>query len=135
MLLDDLGVFLEGLALVTVGTDLQLGTLDLEPSECCALIEYAGDQPLRNQSEGAARSGAQTGERPRIQLLCRSETYSAGRSLIQSIWSALDGIVNQTINGVWYVRVRALQSPFLLETDQNGRYMFGANFEVTKNVS
>lgn len=134
MILEDLGVHLEGLALVTVGTDLILGHLPPDPSECCALLEYGGDPPLRNQSEGAARSGAQSGERPRIQLLCRSKTYAGGRSLIQTIWEALDGIVNQTINGTSYVRMAAIQSPFMLEFDENGRYLFAANFTVTKAV-
>lgn len=134
MVLEDLGVYLEGLALVTVGTNLILGHLPASPIVCCALLEYGGDPPLRNQSEGAARSGAQSGERPRIQLLCRSESYVAGRSLIQSIWEALDGVVNQTINGTSYVRVAALQSPFFLEFDDNKRYLFAVNFTVTKAV-
>ena len=56
MVLDDIGVFLEGLALVTVGTDFILGKMPPKPSVCCALTEYAGEPPLRNQSEGAARS-------------------------------------------------------------------------------
>ena len=134
MVLEDLGVYLEGLALATVGTDLILGHVPPSPSLCCALLEYGGDQPLRNQSEGAAGSGAQSGERPRIQLLCRSETYTGGRSLIQSIWQALDGVVNQTINGTFYVRMAAIQSPFLVELDDNNRYLFSANFNVTKAV-
>jgi len=132
--LDDLGVLIETEGLATVGTNLFLGHLPSSPSECCALLEYGGEQPLRNQSEGAARSGAQSGERPRIQLLCRSEAYSTGRSLIQSMWSKLDGVVNQTINSNAYVRIASLQSPFLIEMDENHRYLFGVNFAVTKAV-
>ena len=134
MVLEDLGVYLEGLALVTVGTDLILGHMPSSPKVCCALLEYGGDPPLRNQSEGAARSGAQSGERPRIQLLCRSDSYVTGRGLIQSIWEALDGVVNQTINGTSYVRIASLQSPFFLEFDENKRYLFAVNFSVTKAV-
>lgn len=134
MVLEDLGVLLEGLALVTVGDDLILGHMPSSPSLCCALLEYGGEAPLRNQSEGAAGAGAQSGERPRIQLLCRSASYTAGRSLIQTIWQALDGVVNQTINGTGYVRIAALQSPFFLDFDDNKRYLFAANFAVTKAV-
>ena len=47
---------------------------------------------------------------------------------------ALDGVVNQTINGTSYVRVAALQSPFFLEFDDNKRYLFAVNFTVTKAV-
>jgi hypothetical protein len=131
---DDLAAHVEGLAIVTRGTDMFLGRLPTEPSECCALVEYSGDPPLRNQSEGAARSGAQSGERPRVQLLCRATDYDTGRSLIQSIWQALDGIVNQTVNGTFYVRVSAINSPFFLMRDDNERWIFAANFSVTKAV-
>lgn len=134
MVLSDLGVYLQGLALATPGTDLFYGLMPTEPEVCCALVEYGGEPPMRNQSEGAAGVGAQTGERPRIQLLCRAATYETGRSTIQAIWQALDGVVNQTINGTFYVRVAAQQSPFLLERDDNGRCVFAANFAVTKAV-
>jgi hypothetical protein len=135
MVLDDLGMYIEAEALATVGTDLILGHMPASPSLCCALLEYGGDAPLRNQNEGAAHSGVQSGERPRVQLLCRASSYSVGHSLIRSIWTLLDGIVNETINGVGYVRVAALQSPFFLEFDDNKRYLFAVNFTVTKAVS
>ena len=113
-------------------TDLFLGGLPPEPSECCALVEYGGEPPLRTQNEGAAHSSAQGGERPRFQLLCRATNYEAGRSLIQNIWHVLDAIRNETISGKFYQRVAALQSPFLLERDGNDRWIFVANFAVTK---
>lgn len=134
MVLSDLIVYLDGLALVSSGVDIFAGTLPPSPTECCALLEYAGDPPLRNQTEGNARSGAQSGERPRIQLLCRSDTYDAGRSLIGSIWSVLDGVVNQTINGTFYVRIKSIQSPFLLQRTPNDHWIFAVNFMVTKAV-
>lgn len=134
MLLDELGAFIGSKALATVGVDLLLGGLKPDPAECCALVEYSGEPPLRNQNEGAARSGAQSAERPRVQLLCRSTSYETGRSLIGTITTALDGIVNQSLSGVWYLRVSALQSPFFIEEDDNGRQIFGCNFQVTKGV-
>lgn len=134
MVLDDLAVFVEAAGHATRNIDLFLGVLPETPSECIALTEYAGDQPLRNQADGAARTGAQGGERPRVQLIVRSETYSAGRALIQAVWQTLDGIVNETINGTFYVRCQAMQSPFLLRKDDNNRDLFAANFQIAKHV-
>ena len=118
----------------TLGTDIILGYMPASPSLCCALVEYTGEEPMRNHNEGAAGLGAQSGERPRFQLLCRAESYETGRSLIQDIWQHLDAITNENLSGTFYVAVRALQSPFLLRRDENNRYVFAANFAVTKHV-
>jgi len=134
MVLDDLGVFVETAALATVGTNLFLGHMPETPSVCCAFLEYGGDAPMRNQSEGAARSGALSGEKPRIQLLCRNTSYPTGHALIRSMATALDGVVNQTINGVFYIRIAAMQPPFLIEMDDNKRYVFAVNFSIVKAV-
>lgn len=125
---------IETAGLATYGVDLFLGTLPSDPSLCCALIEYGGEPPLRTQNEGAAHSSAQGGERPRFQLLCRATDYETGRSLIQSIWEVLDAIVNEEIVGTFYQRVSAVQQPFLLERDENDRWVFVANFTATKTV-
>jgi hypothetical protein len=125
---------LETAGLGTFGTDLFAGGLPSEPIECCALVEYGGEPPLRNQTDGAAHQSAQGGERPRFQLMCRSADYETGRNLIQQMWADLDGIVNETLSGIFYQRVAALQSPFLLERDQNNRWIFIANFVATKEV-
>lgn len=120
--------------LATFGTDMFAGVLPPNPVECCALVEYGGEPPMRNQTDGAAHSSAQGGERPRFQLLLRSADYETGRNLIQQMWSALDGIVNVTIGGIFYQRVASIQSPFLLERDDNDRWIFAVNFAATKEV-
>jgi hypothetical protein len=90
--------------------------------------------PLRTQNEGAVPSSAQGAEQPRFQLLVRAADYEAGRNLIQSIWNVLDAIVNRNVNGTFYQRVAALQSPFMLERDANDRWIFIANFQASKGV-
>jgi len=134
MLLNEISTAIQTAGLATIGTDLFKGGLPPEPSECCALVEYGGEPPLRNQTDGAAHSSAQGGERPRFQLLCRSADYETGRNQIQKIWDELDGIVNETLSTIFYQRVAALQSPFLLERDGNDRWIFIANFAATKEV-
>ena len=134
MLLNEMVTVIETAGLGTFGTDLFSGGLPPNPVECCALVEYTGEAPLRNQTDGAAHSSAQGGERPRFQLLCRSANYETGRNHIQRIWDVLDGIVNETIGTIFYQRVAAQQSPFLLERDENDRWIFVANFAATKEV-
>jgi hypothetical protein len=134
LLLPDIIDVIETAALATFGTDLFSGGLPPTPSECCALVEYGGMDPLRTQNEGAVPSSAQGAEQPRFQLLVRAADYEAGRNLIQSIWNVLDAIVNRDVNGTFYQRVAALQSPFMLERDANDRWIFIANFQASKGV-
>jgi hypothetical protein len=91
--------------------------------------------PVRTQNEGAVPSSAQGAEMPRFQLIVRSTDYETGRNLIQSIWNVLDAIVNRDVNGTFYQRCAALQSPFMLERDDNDRWIFVANFQVSKVVA
>jgi len=134
VLLADLGTFIADAGHGVEGSDLFLGTMPSDPSECCALIEYSGEPPLRTQNEGSAHSSAQGGERPRVQLLCRSAEYETGRSLVQAITETLDAVRNETIEGTWYTRIAAIQSPFLVERDENDRYVFACNFQIVKRV-
>ena len=134
MLLPEIAQEIEDNALATRGTDLFLGVLPPNPSSCCALVEYTGEEPLRTQNEGAAGLSAQGSIRPRVQLLCRASAYETGRSLIEQIWRALDVITNQELSGTFYQSVRAMQSPFLLDRDENDRYIFAANFAITKHA-
>jgi hypothetical protein len=46
----------------------------------------------------------------------------------------LDAIVNEAISGTFYLRVAALQPPFLLERDANDRWIFAVNFGATKHT-
>lgn len=134
MLLPDIVSVIETAALASFGVDLFSGGLPPNPSECCALVEYGGMPPMRTQNEGAIPSSAQGAEMPRFQLIVRSSDYEAGRTFIQSLWDLLDAIVNRDVNGTFYQRVAALQSPFMLERDDNDRWIFVANFQASKVV-
>lgn len=114
----------------TLGTNLFLNFQPDEPATCAALYEDLGGQPV------ATFGAAHVIENPRLQLVCRSSGDLTGptiaRANIDAAWGILDGVANTTLSGSTYLRVAAVQSPFLLERDARGRVSFAANFDVMR---
>jgi hypothetical protein len=129
MLLDELGSLLASAGLGTIGTDLFLAHEPPDPDALIALHEYGGTAPLHAQGTDAPAL-----EMPRVQVVTRGarDDYTGARERAERAYRALGGISNRTIQGTWYVRVRALQSPFSLGPDANGRHRIAFNVEVTK---
>ena len=47
----------------------------------------------------------------------------------------LHNVGNRTVNGVRYLWVSAVQSPFLMGRDENNRPLIAVNFDVMKALS
>lgn len=130
-LLDEIGDYLSSQGVGTVGTTLFLGQMPDTPDAAVAVLEYGGVEPVRTMSSSPAY------ERPRIQITARAATYPVARSKAQQAWNALDGIGNRNLGspGVRYVFIEALQSPFSIGSDQNGRARSAFNCQIMKQVS
>jgi hypothetical protein len=74
-------------------------------------------------------------EEPRIQAVARAATYSAARTKIGAIFTALHAVNNTTLSGTLYLSIEAVQSPFFLERDQSDRVKMVCNFHVRKVLS
>jgi hypothetical protein len=68
--------------------------------------------------------------RPRIQVLTRAKAYADADSLANSVWAALEGILDDSLSGTRYYNVTAIQSPFSLERDSQDRQIMAQNFQV-----
>lgn len=128
MLLDDLMLDLEAAGIAQLEVNAFKGTLPESPDACLALLEYPGGEPeFIHNTPGVVGL-----ERARCQLTVRDADYQTGRSRIETAAARLSLIVNRTLGAARYVRVRPLQSPFLLRMDANNRPVFAVNFEVRK---
>ena len=125
MLLDDICGYLAENEYGTEGEDLFKSDLPESPDSAVAIFEYRGQAPIRT-------SGGIAAEQPRFQVEVRDSDYQAGRLKIEGIEQLLDGLANQTLNGTRYVWIAALDEPFLLRRDEQGRTVFACNFEVLK---
>jgi hypothetical protein len=117
---------------LTAGTNLfSVPFPERAQEQAVCLIEYPGSAP----EHGAGPSlTAPHYEVPRFQIICRDATSMAAtcRALAESIYVNLDGLADTTLSGTRYMHVKALQSPFYLSQDQNGRHRVVCNYEATK---
>jgi hypothetical protein len=130
MVLEELGLLLQGAGHGTLGSTLFLYQLPDEPDVCIALRGYEGAAP--EYTHGGAMPAF---ERPRFQLSSRAPLVDEAMAAAWAAWKTLSVIRNAAVGGVTYLAVNPMQTPFVIERDENNRWVAGANFEVWKEVS
>ncbi len=134
MILDDVALYLQVNSTLDIGTDLTLGFMPENPNQVTTIYETGGLGPLNAFSTGG---GTRVYEQPSIQILTRSTSYTAARTIIEKVFTVLDGVNNLTVpssGSVHYGSIEAIQSPFLVNRDKNDRFMLGVNFNVLKTT-
>lgn len=113
-----------------LGVNTFINFLPDEPATAAAIFETPGRAPDDTFGQAAAI------EMPRFQLVTRSSGDNTGptiaRANIDAAWLKLHGVANQTLSGSTYLRISAVQSPFLLDRDPRGRVEFACNFETMR---
>ena len=105
------------------------GRLAAVPDRQVGVIETGG---LPSTHTMAAGPGLAQLEWPRVQILSRAPTYPAAVQLAQNVHHLLDGLRPRTINGTPYEWAEAVQQPFMLEEDANGRVVVACNYQIAK---
>ena len=130
-LIEEIGQFIEDEGLATQATDLFIGDMpQTAPDTATAVVETAGLVPLFAHDTIGVNV-----EQASFQVYTRAVTYSAARGLAESIFVALNKLVNTTLSGTTYPRVAAIQSPFSLGRDDNHRAQIVCNYTVRKGLS
>lgn len=115
-----------------IASNLFAGRLPDAPDSALAVIPYGGREPMRAFRGGAGQAVA---ERPRFQVLTRSSSLSAALSASYGAMNALDGLGHSSISAVTYLWIEALESPFVLDRDENERVIIACNYEAVKRLS
>ena len=129
MLLDDLLDLAATGGHGTKGVDLFKGMLPSKPDAAAAILHYGGPPPVRGM---AGSSGQALAEVERVQVVVRDGRYDGAMKRARDIWFSLDGAA-RAINGVQYRSIFALQSPFSLGDDGQGREVVACNYEVVRD--
>ncbi len=136
MLLDDLGDLLSTGGIGTVGSTsdygIFLGRMPDAPDKAVSIIETGGIAPYRRMTGTA---GDVVAERPRVQVVVRSDQYSTGREKANDAWKLLESLPERTINGTRYLYAEAVQSVFVIGRDENDRVLLGFNLDIVKEVT
>lgn len=136
MLLDELKQYLITTVPLTSG-EVFTGILPDTPDACVAVLEYGGVAP-----EYIHDSASPAIEFPRVQVLTRGAQYDyeTARTKAEAVYGALSRVSNQTLSGTFYLSIRPLQTPFVLDAsmqggggrDENGRVTVAFNVEVMR---
>lgn len=128
-LLEEVGTYLDTSSTrFALGTSLFLGILpdaSTIAGTAAAIIETGGSPP--QHTLGSTRPAWEVAT---VQLLCRSTSPVTARANADAAWDILDQVSNQTLSPSTYLRISALQSPFLAWRDDLARPVYAANFEV-----
>ena len=108
------------------------GYLPTEPARAVAVRETGGLPSTHTMSSGPGLAHL---EWPTAQILSRAATYQAAAQIAANVHHLLDGLRERTINGTSYHWSQAMQQPFELDRDENGRIIFACNYLVAKALS
>lgn len=134
MLLDDIRQILSTGGTTADGTELTKGFMPEKPDNVVTIYETGGQGPIRAMR---AQAGQPVAERPRVQVVARagSMDYATARLKINDVYRLLEGYGDQTVNGVRYLWIGAVQSPYPMRRDESQRPYLAVNFDVTKELS
>lgn len=121
--LDDMRVHIEASTALVGGTDLFGGFLPPDPDTAVGIFQLDGLPPLRSMG-----SGLPFVRRPRLQVRSRSASYATSLANVETIYAALEPVVNTTINGVSYLRIEAMSEPIDMGEDKSNRQRFDCYF-------
>lgn len=113
-----------------LGTNLALNYTPDEPNTCASIIEYGGAAPDYSFS-----GDLPINENARVAVTCRSTSHATARANMHAAWVALQKITNETLSNVSWLRCSAVQSPFLLGKDPQGRAEYRANFDCVRRTT
>lgn len=138
MVTDDLAAILVTAGVGVLGSTIFAGGLGLpdlpngDPSGGIVAVgdPYGGLDSVRVMGSGPSAPAL---ERPRVQVLARGATYVEARTKALAALAALDWYGPGDVDGRHYENIEAVQRPpFLLEVDQNGRFVFAFNAAITR---
>lgn len=115
------------------GTLSKAVMLDSQPDTLIGFYETGGAAPAHTFSTSTALTNVAF-ERPNLQVISRSTSYATARANIETVYTTLDGVHDATLTGTRYLSISAIQAPFDIGDDGNGRHRVSVNFTVWKEV-
>lgn len=103
-----------------------------EPDRCVSVYELPGKPPVRTLGNNFAW------EEPHLQIVSRASVddgWGVAAADARAIWDLLRVVVNQTVNGVYYMIIDPVGNPAQQQLDPNGRPLYISNFAVMKHIS
>lgn len=81
--------------------------------------------------------GTITIERPIVHIRSRGtqNNFLVANDNAWIVYRAIHNTINATINGTRYLMIEAIQTPYTLGSDENGRWIVGFNLQIYKEAN
>lgn len=119
----DIANYLQTHGVGTVGTDIFVGVMPASPADVVTLYDYGGEPSFLHWG----------GEEARVQVVARSASYLTAEAKVRSLYEMLHGLAETTVGTRRVLLVQALQPPFLLTRDDQGRSLVACNFRILRD--
>jgi hypothetical protein len=130
MLLDEIAQFLEDNHLGVVDETIGTGRTSDALVPQLTVYETPGSAPLQTQnSDGAAQ------DQPRFQVAAQAPKYADARNLAERAYRVLITVRNESLSGVFYLRITAGTPPFPIGRDPNDQAKIVCNYLAVKAPS
>ena len=111
---------------LTFAVNLFVGKEPAFPDNCVTIFDIPGDAPVLTLTG----KGGGDYYRPSVQVRVRNNDYLTGWGLIHDIQKYLHGINGVIEDSTEYLLIQSVDSPFLLDWDENDRVRFIATFSI-----
>ena len=130
-LVEELGTYLDSASTrFTIGTNLFLNAIPDEPNTASAVVEYGGAAP-----DYVFGRDLPVNENARVAITSRSTSSTKARADAHAAWVAMQAIENESLSGTSWLRASAVQSPFLLYRDEQGRVVYQCNYQCVRRTT
>lgn len=115
-------------------TSLFAGQMPASPDAAVCVYETGGLGPVKAMGNTAGQAKF---ERPRVQIVSRGARfgYADARAVAQEAFLLLDGMPSRSVNGRRYLWGSAIQSPFTMGADEQGRPLIAFNVDLVCDMS
>ena len=108
--------------------NLFIGQEPTSPANCVTIFDRPSSPPQLNYDR------FEIYEYPSIQIRCRNTSYVNAEAEARAIYLFLHGLTTE-INHTLYTLIRCMQTPVLLDWDENNRARFIVNFEIQRRTN
>lgn len=117
-LIDDIATHLQTEGVGTVGTDIFKAYMPPSPASIMAVLDTGGTKPDIYVPT----------KHPTFQVFIRNATYSAGKTILDSVRTALHQVQNETIGSTYFYYIHAISEGGHLGRNEAGFDEFSINF-------
>lgn len=110
-----------------LGSNWFINWLPSEPGTAASITETGGLPPAHTFGGDLPKY-----ENQRVQVMCRSTSSTRARANMNDAWFQLQEVANESLSSRSWLRASAVQSPFSLGQDEQGRWLFACNFEAVR---